>query len=110
MPSEIEILLKEYDTLRTEVIERVKIAFSHLAFFGAVIAFAFQASEKAFISPVAVAGFAAAGAAILLYISIIIWCWVGRISSHLQGLDKKISDLTGKPILTWKSQVKNMSL
>jgi hypothetical protein len=28
----IEILLKEYDSLRTEVLERIKIAFSHLEY------------------------------------------------------------------------------
>lgn len=109
MPTESEVLLKEYDTLRTEVIERVKTAFSHLAFFGAVIAFAFQPSEKGSISPCIAFWLAVCGAIILLYISVINWIWVGRIATHLQILEKKINNATGKSTLTWEAMAKKMS-
>lgn len=109
MPSEIELLLKEYDSLRTEVLDRVRTAFSHLAFFGAVVAFAFQTSEKSWLCPWLAFFLAVLGATILLYISYINWCWVERIATHLQILEKKINYLAGKPTLTWESKVEKMS-
>lgn len=109
MPSEIELLLKEYDSLRIEVIERVKTAFSHLAFFGAVIAFAFQTPDKISINQQTAFWLAVVGSALLLYISIINWCWVSRIASHLQLLECRINKLAGKKILTWEGTVEKIS-
>ena len=109
MTSETDILLEEYKSLRTEVVDRVKTAFSHLAYFGAVIAFAFKVPEGNQISPIAVFWLAFAGAAILLYISVINWFWVGRIASHLQAIEKQLEALTGKKTLTWEQKSEKMS-
>jgi hypothetical protein len=107
--TDVEILMKEYDSLRSEVIERVKTAFSHLAYLGAVVAFAFQPVPNSAVSPKLLFSFALVGSAILLYISIINWYWVGRIANHLQLLEVKINKAHGKPVLSWEGKVKRMS-
>lgn len=109
MPTDTEILMKEYDSLRSEVIERVKTAFSHLAFFGAVVAFAFQSPSGSSVNPALLFWLALFGALFLLYISFINWCWVGRIASHLQVLETKINCISGKKLLSWEGKVEKMS-
>lgn len=109
MTTEADTLLEEYKTLRAEVIERVKTAFSHLAYFGAVVAFAFKSPEGSLVSPTAVFWLAFSGAAILLYISVINWFWVGRIASHLQVIEEKLEALTGKKTLTWERKAETLS-
>ncbi|BDT68216.1 hypothetical protein os1_23980 [Comamonadaceae bacterium OS-1] len=100
----LDILLKEYETLRTEVLERIKIAFSHLGYFGAVMAFAFPASEGFFSKhPGTALVLASLGAVLLLWISVLNWSWVGRIASHLQELELKINAQAGaQDLLTWE--------
>ena len=109
MDNECEILVKEYESLRTEVIERIKTAFAHLAYFGAVIAFGFKSPEGNGVSQETLQWLAFFGATILLYISIINWFWVGRIADHLQVVENKINTICRKPILTWEQKVKKMS-
>ena len=107
--TDIEILMKEYESLRGEVVERVKTAFSHLAYFGAVVAFAFQPSASASVSPKILFSLALFGAIFLLYISVINWYWVGRIASHLRSLEVKINTAHGRPVLSWEGKVEKMS-
>jgi len=102
MANELDILLMEYNSLRAEVIERVKTAFSHLAFFGAVVAFAFQLPDNQLVDHCIIIGLSVFGAVLLLYIAIINWTWVSRISSHLQHLERRINASAGKPLLTWE--------
>lgn len=109
MITDLEVLLKEYETLRAEVIERIKTAFSHLAFFGALAAFAFQLPEKAGVDPRITIGLAVFGTLFLLYISVINWIWVGRIASHLQYLECRINAVAGKPLLTWERKSEAIS-
>ena len=109
MMSDVEILMKEYDSLRSEVIERVKTAFSHLAFFGAIVAFAFQSPTGSSVNPKLLFWLAIFGALFVLYISVINWFWVGRIASHLQVLETKINHINGKPMLSWEGKVEKMS-
>ena len=109
MTSEADILLDEYKTLRAEVIERVKTAFSHLAYFGAVVAFAFKGTEGSLVSQSTVFWLAFSGAAILLYISVINWFWVGRIANHLQVIEGRLESLTGQKTLTWERKAEKMS-
>ena len=109
MTSEADILLDEYKTLRAEVIERVKTAFSHLAYFGAVVAFAFKGTEGSLVSQSTVFWLAFSGAAILLYISVINWFWVGRIANHLQVIEGRLESLNGQKTLTWERKAEKMS-
>lgn len=107
----INILLKEYDTLRSEVLERIKIAFSHLAYFGAVVAFALPASKDipCWQRLVAIA-LAAIGGVILLYTSFLNWSWVGKLAQHLQGLEVKINELADAgELLTWERHAEEKS-
>lgn len=109
MITDLEVLLKEYETLRAEVIERIRTAFSHLAFFGALAAFAFQLPEKAGIDSRLTIGLALFGTLFLLYISVINWVWVGRIASHLQYLESRINAAAGKRLLTWEGKSEAIS-
>ena len=109
MLTDTEILMIEYESLRSEVIERVKTAFSHLAFFGAVVAFAFQSSSGSSVSPALLFWLALFGALFLLYISFINWCWVSRIANHLQVLEARINCANGKKLLSWEGKVERMS-
>lgn len=104
MASDLDILLKEYDSLRAEVVERVRTAFSHLAFFGAVAAFAFQLPASSPLNQNLVLGLSAFGTLFLLYISVINWIWVNRIASHLRHLESKINSISKKKLLTWESK------
>lgn len=104
-----EVLLKEYESLRSEVIERIKTAFAHLGYFGAVIAFAFPASDKLQANPNVALWLAIFGSAILAYISIINWLWVDRIADHLRLLEKQILGDNHKPLLTWEGKVALLS-
>jgi hypothetical protein len=110
MASDTDILLKEYETLRAEVIERLKTAFSHLGYFGAVAVFAFPASDKVS-EPWRTVAFILAmlGAVLLLYISVINWLWVGRIATHLRELEEDINHAAGKSLLSWEHTVKEIS-
>ena len=42
----IDILFKEYDSLRAEVIDRMKLTFSHLGYLGAIAVFAIPVSKS----------------------------------------------------------------
>jgi hypothetical protein len=110
----IEILLKEYDSLRAEVLERIKIAFSHLGYFGAVVAFAFPATDKLCeYERILAQGLAVFGAFLLAYISVINWFWVSRLASHLKQLEEKINNESisqgGSALLTWEGIVRKIS-
>jgi hypothetical protein len=109
MATETDILLKEYETLRSEVIERLKTAFAHFGYFGAVVALAFPASEKVATSSHTPAILAGIGAAILVYISIINWLWVSRLASHLRKLEGDINQAIGKPVLSWEGKAQLIS-
>lgn len=108
----IEIFVKEYELLKSEVLERIKIAFSHLGYFGAVVAFAFPAADKIVTGQQKFAIYlAAAGALILLYISIINWCWVGRLAKHLQWLEDEVNSRSAgkEKILLWEKIANEIS-
>lgn len=111
MTTDLDVLLKEYDSLRAEVGGRINTAFSHLAFFGALAAFALKVPDCS-------TGFylwatvilASLGSLFLLWIAVINWMWVGRIASHLQVLEDKINTAAGgKPLLTWEKKAKEIS-
>jgi hypothetical protein len=107
--SPVEIMIKEYESLRTEVLDRIKIAFSHLGYFGAVVAFAFPASEDLSGDERLIARvLAGAGATILVYISIINWFWVSRLADHLRFLEKEINShaKANTSLLSWEGVVK----
>jgi hypothetical protein len=110
--SPVEIMIKEYESLRTEVLDRIKIAFSHMGYFGAVVAFAFPASEHLSVDERLIAQIlAGAGAAILIYISIINWFLVGRLADHLCLLEKEINShaKANTSLLSWEGVVKTIT-
>jgi hypothetical protein len=110
--SPVEIMIKEYESLRKEVLGRIKIAFSHLGYFGAVVAFGFPASkdvsgDEQLLAQVLVV----AGAVILVYISILNWFWISRLADHLRFLEKEINRhaAADTPLLSWEGVVKTIT-
>lgn len=107
--SPVEIMIKEYESLRKEVVDRITIAFSHLGYFGAVVAFAFPASKNVSGDEGFAQVLAVAGAVILLYISILNWIWVSRLADHLRVLEKEINRHAGTSLLSWEGVVKTIT-
>lgn len=108
----VEILLKEYDSLRTEVLERIKIAFSHMGYAGAIVAFAYPIADKTK-DVCLVIGLAIVGFLSLAYFAALNWIWVGRIATHLRSLEERINRelVTEKdePLLAWEKIVSKIS-
>ncbi len=109
MATQNEILIKEYESLRTEVVDRVGVAFTQLGYFGTVVAFAFPATKSTGFDPWAI-GLAVLGMVLLLLVSITNWVWVSRIADHLRVLEGKITDDGGELPLKWERIAKKISL
>ena len=96
----VQILLKEYETLRVEMIQRFNHRFNFLTIIGAVGAFVFFKTEK--ISYLQVSAFVATTISIL-----IVWFWIGhviaRCSRRVSEIEKKVNELAGEDLLLWET-------
>ncbi len=108
MATQSETLIKEYESLRTEVVGRLGIAFTQLGYFGAVVAFAFPATKSTGFDLWAIA-LALLGLVLLLLVSIVNWMWVSRIADHLRVLEGKIMDDGGVLPLKWEGIAEKIS-
>jgi hypothetical protein len=101
----LDLLMQEYADLRDEIKERLKIAFSHVAYAGAVAAFAIPAADK--ISgwvpgpvPLFIAG---AGLLCLLWVAFLNMRWVQHGGAYLQQIEERINAQFGAEVLGWEA-------
>jgi hypothetical protein len=100
----VEVLLKEYDTLRAEISMRISTAFSHMAYIGAIVVFAIPFSDKANSRvPYAVSGVLAIVAVVLLgLIAAVNWRWIDHCAYRIRSIEDLINQHFGRPILYWQ--------
>lgn len=97
----IQILLKEYDTLRAEILARTDNRFGLLTVFtgivGAMAAFNNELGREVF-------GFIAATAVLML----VIWFWldylIGCCSERLKAIEESVNKIAGDELLEWESR------
>lgn len=102
----IEILLKEYETLRAEILDRMKISFSHLGYVGALAAFG-APFAKNFQREQLLIGLL--GFTILCWISAINWMWLRNCSDQLRKIEEHINQYSGDKLLTWEGRVERLT-
>lgn len=95
----IPILLKEYDTLRAEILQRIGHRFAFLGLFGAVGTYAFFSAKK----------LASHQIVTLTVCAIFLFCvWyqlgnlIARCSKRIGEIEQTINSYTGKELLKWE--------
>lgn len=97
----VQILLKEYDSLRAEILQRIGHRFAFLSLFGAVGAYAFFAAKDM-----------STYQTIVLMISALalfgVWWQLGnliaRCSNRIAEIEKTINSFAGESLLRWEHQ------
>ena len=97
----IEILLKEYDTLRTEMNERFRQRFQFVTIFGAVGAFALFTKQD-FI------GYQKVCLALTPIVLCTVWFWIGHLiakaSRRIAQIETEINSLAKTKLLCWETE------
>ena len=97
----IQILLKEYDSLRVEILQRISHRFVFLSLFGAVGAYAFFGAKNLGVYQTAVLMLSA----LALFA---IWWQLGNLiagcSKRIAEIEKAINSVAGEPLLTWEHE------
>lgn len=98
----LDTLLKEYASLKDEIKERLKTAFSHVAYAGAIAAFAIPAADKvhewkilAFV--VAIVGFIA-----LCWVAFLNMRWVQHCGVYVRRIEERVNAHYGTKVLGWE--------
>lgn len=100
----LEIIMKEHAALREEIRDRLKIAFSHVAYAGAVGAFAIPLALKV---PGA-CGWILALLAALLALAALSWVallnmrWVQHAGAYIRWIEARVAHQFGEQILGWE--------
>lgn len=98
----VEILFKEYDTLREEILSRMNNRFTFGGLLGVIAAFV--GSQTQLSIPLRL------GTGLLALVTILVlWWFLGLLiyKAHLRiaALEKKINELAGADLLEWESNV-----
>jgi hypothetical protein len=101
----VQVLVKAYGALRTEILQRMKIAFSHLGYFGAIVAFV-----ALYDKPEATYWWLASGVGLLimLWISWINWRWFLNCAAHLRYIETQLDELS-PGLLIWESRANRLA-
>jgi len=95
----VEVLLKEYGTLREEILQRSNQRFQFIAIAGAMGAFAIFRT-----SPLSLTQTAAIIAAVVTVLWV--WCRLGhlilRCSRRIAEIERRVNDLAGDDLLQWE--------
>jgi hypothetical protein len=95
----IDILLREYDTLRMEILARVRTRFELLGFLAIIATIAAtQDASRSFRVLVGVAGIA---------IALTVWGWfasgIKRCAKRIFTIEAKVNELMGAELLAWET-------
>lgn len=97
----IDILMKEYETLRSEILHRLNRRFAFMGLFGAVLAYAFFKVEKYTIVNVSVI-------VASIFILVAIWFEYGRLiqrcSWRISEIEQQVNSLVGDELLVWETR------
>jgi hypothetical protein len=95
----IQILLKEYDALRAEIISRASNRFSSLGILAAVVAFVASQKDALF-------AWIAGGVVVIVLIGV--WLrlgyLIGRCSAQIAKIEEQINELADADLLSWESR------
>lgn len=100
----IDILMKEYETLRTELLQRINQRFACIGLAGAVLAYGFFKIERNTIASVLI---------VIIAISIVgvIWFHFGRriheIALRILEIEQRINSFLGDELLVWEIRRRN---
>lgn len=104
----IDILLKEYETLRQEILSRTHNRFLMVGIVGAFLAYTLFTNNpilKTYILGIGLRTFVLVSGAIAL---LVIWLWfgyiVGNLDMRISAIDKRINDLVGEELLEWETR------
>lgn len=97
----VQVLLKEYDALRAEIMQRISHRFAFLGLFGGVGAYAFFAAKDM-----------STYQTVVLMISALalfgVWWQLGnliaRCSNRIAEIEETINSLAGEPLLRWEHE------
>jgi len=100
--AKIEILLREYDTLRSEIMSRTNNRFAIIGFIVALIAFIGSQSDVPLYGRCVIGGLA-----ILVVLAV---CFrfgqlIKRCAVRIAEIEEKINNLMGEDLLAWESQI-----
>ena len=97
----IDILMKEYETLRSEILHRINQRFAFLSLTGAVSAFGFFKVDKHTVASMSIL-FAA------IFILGAIWFHFGRriqeCSSRISEIEQQVNSFVGDELLVWETK------
>jgi hypothetical protein len=96
---QINILLKEYDTLRAEILGRMNHRWQMLGLIGAIVTFA--SAQSGAIAGRAIAGVMAVG---LFGLWLNSGRYVARLARRVSDIEKRVNGLAGENLLEWESQ------
>jgi len=100
----IDILIKEYEILRTELLQRINQRFVCIGLTGAVVAYGFFKVERYNIAGVLIL-------IIAFFILGVIWFHFGRrihqLSLRIAEIEQRINCLVGDELLVWETRRRN---
>ncbi len=111
----IDAMLKEHALIRVEIAERLKTAFTHVAYAGAVVAFAIPAADKVSTSIPKLIPFVAAAMGLvgLLWVAALNMRWVLHSGVYLMWIEHRVNQHFGCQVFAWEhyaEQVRRNSL
>ena len=100
----IEVVLKEYDHLKEEVRERLRTAFSHVAYGGAIAAFAVPAADQLdkWRHGWIVIAAAAIAAIALFWVAALNMRWVQHCGKYMCDIEARINAHFGLRVVGWE--------
>jgi len=104
----IEMLLKEYDTLRSEMIERFRQRFQFVTIIGAVGAFALFTKKHFTIFQIVILALTP------IVLLCTVWFWIGHLivkaSQRIAQIETEINSLAESKLLCWETEQVNHGL
>ena len=96
----IQVLMKEYETLRSEMIQRFNSRFQFIMIIGAISGYSFFEIENNSYHKILVL--------IIAMISVIaIWFWIGYLTAEqswrISDIEKQVNELAGQKLLRWET-------